>query len=148
MGASNVFWVLILTASTYDAGVADLYYPGRSYVNFLGADGYNWRWAHRQARWRSFADIFTSFYFYSVEKHLPAMITETGTLEDPTNPGRKAAWLQGAEGWLQTHPNIKAFIYFNTTVQWPWWIDTSPQSLAAFRTLANDPLFRNPMNIP
>lgn len=148
MGASNVFWVLILTASTYDAGVADLYYPGRSYVNFLGADGYNWRWAHHQARWRSFADIFTSFYFYSVEKHLPAMITETGTLEDPTDPGRKAAWLLGAENWLHTHPNIKAFIYFNTTVRWPWWIDTSPQSLAAFRTLAKDPLFRNPMNIP
>lgn len=147
-GASNVFWVLILTASTYDAGVADLYYPGRSYVNFLGADGYNWRWAHHHARWRSFADIFTSFYFYAREKRLPAMITEAGTLEDPTDPGRKAAWLSGTDAWLHTHPDIKAFIYFNTTVKWPWWIDTSPQSLAAFRALANDPLLRSPMSNP
>ena len=147
LGADNVFWVLILTASTYDAGVADLYYPGRSYVDFLGADGYNWKWAHK-ARWRSFADIFTSFYYYASQKHLPAMITETGTLEDPNDPGRKAAWYRGAEAWLHTHPNIMAFIYFNTTVRWPWWIDTSPQSLAAFRALANDPLFRNPMNNP
>ncbi len=147
VGATNVFWVLILTASTYQGGVADLYYPGRSYVNFLGADGYNWKWAHK-ARWRSFADVFTSFYYYALEKRLPAMITETGTLEDPTDPGRKAAWFQGAEAWLHTHSNIRAFIYFNTTVRWPWWIDTSPQSLAAFRALANNPLFRNPMSNP
>lgn len=147
LGADNVFWVLILTASTYDEGVADLYYPGRSYVDFLGADGYNWKGAHK-ARWRSFADIFTSFYYYASKKNLPAMITETGTLEDPNNPGRKAAWYRSADAWLHSHPDIMAFIYFNTTVRWPWWIDTSPQSLAAFRALANDPLLRNPMNNP
>jgi uncharacterized protein YkwD len=147
-GASNVFWVLILTASTYQGEQADLYYPGRSYVNFLGADGYNWRWAHHQAGWRSFADIFTSFYFYALQKRLPAMITETGTLEDPTDPERKASWLSGADAWLHTHPDIKAFIYFNTTVKWPWWIDTSPQSLAAFRALANDPLLHSTMSNP
>lgn len=147
VGADNVFWVLILTASTYDQGIADLYYPGRSYVNFLAADGYNWKFAHK-AQWRSFADVFTSFYYYTVEKHLPAMITETGTLEDPNNPARKAAWFRGADAWLHTHPNIKALVYFNTTVRWPWWIDTSPQSLAAFRALAHDPLFRSPMTHP
>jgi hypothetical protein len=147
VGADNVFWVLILTASTYDQGIADLYYPGRAYVNFLAADGYNWKFAHK-ARWRSLADIFTSFYYYTLEKHLPAMITEAGTLEDPNDPGRKAAWYRGADAWLHTHPNIKAFVYFNTTVRWPWWIDTSPQSLAAFRALAQDPLFRSPMNNP
>lgn len=146
-GADNVFWVLILTASTYDQGIADLYYPGRSYVNFLAADGYNWKFAHK-ARWRSFADVFTSFYYYTLEKRLPGMITETGTLEDPNDPGRKAAWFSGADAWLHAHPNIKAFVYFNTTVRWPWWIDTSPQSLAAFRALAHDRLFRNPMTKP
>lgn len=146
-GADNVFWVLILTASTYDQGIADAYYPGRAYVNFLAADGYNWKFAHK-ARWRSFADIFTSFYYYTLEKHLPGMITEAGTLEDPNDPGRKAAWYAGADAWLHAHPNIKAFVYFNTTVRWPWWIDTSPQSLAAFRVLARDHLFRNPMSNP
>lgn len=147
-GADNVFWILILTASTYDQGIADLYYPGRAYVNFLAADGYNWKFTRHKARWRSFADIFTSFYYYTLEKRLPGMITEAGTLEDPNNPGRKAAWYRGADAWLHSHPNIKAFVYFNTTVRWPWWIDTSPQSLAAFRTLAQDPLFRSPMNNP
>jgi uncharacterized protein YkwD len=146
--ANNAFWVLILTASTYDQGIADLYFPGRSYVNFLAADGYNWKGALHKARWRSFADIFTSFYYYTLEKRLPGMITEAGSLEDPNDPGRKAAWFRGADAWLHRHPNIKAFVYFNTTVRWPWWIDTSPQSLAAFRALANDPLFRNPMSNP
>jgi hypothetical protein len=70
------------------------------------------------------------------------MITETGCLEDPGDPGRKAGWFNDADAWLHTHPDIKAFVYFNTTVRWPWFVDTSSQSLQAFSALANDPLFR------
>jgi hypothetical protein len=33
-------------------------------------------------------------------------------------------------------------VYFNTAMRWPWFVDTSPQSLEAFRALANDPLLR------
>jgi hypothetical protein len=108
-------------------------------------DGYNWFAAagsHQGAPWRSMGTLFSPFYAWSVENHVPAMITEVGCLEDPADPGRKAAWFQSADAWLHTHPNIKAFVYFNTTWRWPWAVDTSPQSLQAFRALAHDPLFR------
>jgi hypothetical protein len=70
------------------------------------------------------------------------MITETGCLEDHNDPARKAEWFKDADAWLHAHPDIRAFVYFNTTVRWPWWVDTSPQSLQAFRALAHDPLLR------
>jgi hypothetical protein len=138
--ASNVLWIWILGSEVFRQGTADLWYPGRSYVDYSGADGYNYAGAKAGASWRTVAGLFTSFYYWSVAKHLPAMITETGCLEDPSNPGRKAAWFNAADSWLHTHPDIKAFAYFNTTMRWPWWVDTSPQSLQAFRALANDPL--------
>jgi hypothetical protein len=86
--------------------------------------------------------LFSSFYAWSVQHHLPAMITETGSMEDPADPGRKAGWFNDADAWLHTHPDIKGFVYFNSTVRYPWLVETSPESLAAFRALASDPLFR------
>jgi hypothetical protein len=140
--ATNVLWIWILGSEVFRQGTADGWFPGRSYVDYVGADGYNYAFAKPGAQWRTVADLFDAFYAWSAEKHLPAMITETGCLEDPADPGRKAAWFNQADAWLHTHPDIKAFMYFNTTVRWPWFVDTSPQSLAAFRALANDPLLR------
>ena len=140
--ATNVLWIWILGSEVFRQGTADGWFPGRSYVDYVGADGYNYAFAKAGARWRTVADLFDSFYAWSADKHLPAMITETGCLEDPTDPGRKAAWFNQADAWLHTHPDIKAFMYFNTAMRWPWFVDTSPQSLAAFRALANDPLLR------
>jgi hypothetical protein len=142
VGATNVLWIWILGSEVFRQGAADGWYPGRSYVDYVGADGYNYAFAKAGARWRTVADLFDSFYAWSAEKHLPAMITETGCLEDPADPGRKAAWFNEADAWLHTHPDIKAFMYFNTTVRWPWLVDTSQQSLEAFRALASDPLLR------
>ncbi len=141
-GATNVLWVWILGSEVFREGAADGWYPGRSYVNFAGADGYNYAFAKPGAPWRTVNALFSSFYAWSVQHHLPAMITETGCLEDPADPGRKAGWFNNADAWLHTHPDIKAFVYFDTTVRWPWWVDTSAESLAAFRALANDPLLR------
>jgi hypothetical protein len=141
-GATNVLWIWILGSEVFRQGAADGWFPGRSYVDYVGADGYNYAFAKAGAQWRTVGDLFNAFYAWSVEKHLPAMITETGCLEDPGDPGRKAGWFNDADAWLHTHPDIKAFVYFNTTVRWPWFVDTSSQSLQAFSALANDPLFR------
>jgi hypothetical protein len=141
-GAANVKFVLILSAIVFDQGTQNLWYPGRPYVDYVGADGYNWYGAHSNAKWRSLGDIFNNFYYWTLTEHVPAMITETGSLEDPRNPGRKAAWFRQADTWLHSHPNIKAFVYFDTNQKWPWWVDTSATSLHAFKAMAQDPLFR------
>jgi hypothetical protein len=140
--AANVKFVLIISAIAFDQGTQNLWYPGRTYVDYVGADGYNWYGAHSNARWRTLGDIFTNFYYWTITEHVPAMITETGCLEDPRNPGRKAAWFRQADTWLHSRPNIKAFVYFDTNQRWPWWVDTSTQSLNAFKAMAHNPLFR------
>jgi Cysteine-rich secretory protein family len=140
-GATNVSWILVIGDEVFRNQAGDLFYPGRSYVDYVAADGYNWAPDVPTKPWVSMSDIFDAFYQWSIGKRLPAMITETGVQEDPRRPGRKAAWFNSVVPWLRTHPNIKAFVYFNAGVRYPWWVDTSPQSLQAFRALAHNPLF-------
>ena len=141
-GARNVKFVLILEAQTFEHGGARRWYPGRSYVNYVGADGYNWHGARRGAAWRTVGEIFRPFYHWSVRHHVRAMITETGCIEDHSSPLRKARWFYKGRRWVHRHRNIKAFIYFNSSQQYPWWVDSSPASLAAFRAMGHDRLFR------
>lgn len=140
-GATNVSWILVIGDEVFREQGGDLWYPGRSYVDYVASDGYNWAPAMKRHPWASLSHIFDAFYQWSIGKHLPAMITETGVLEDPGHPGRKAAWFNNVVPWLRTHPDIKAFVYFNSGVKYPWWLDTSPQSLQAFRALAHNPIF-------
>lgn len=140
-GATNVKFVLVLEAWTFQLDRADHWYPGRSYVDYVGADGYNWYGARAGAAWRELGDIFTPFYDWTVAKGVPGMITETGCLEDPNNPDRKAQWFDNADLWLRSHPNIAAFLYFHSDRMWRWWVDTSAASLAAYQAMAHDPIF-------
>ena len=141
-GATNVQFVLILEAMTFQHGTADQWYPGRSYVDYVGADGYNWFGTKSGAKWREVGDIFKAFYAWTVTTGVPGMITETGCLEDPNNSQRKAQWFANADAWLHTHPNIKAFVYFHSDQRWPWWVDTSPQSLQSFTAMGQDSLMQ------
>ena len=90
-GATNVSYVLTLIARTYTLGNEDLYDPGDAYVDFLGADGYNWYGcpAH-DGPWLSFQNIFAEFHGYGMARGKPMMILEYGSQEDPAIPGRKA----------------------------------------------------------
>jgi len=55
-GATNVRWVWCPSIKAFAQGDAQAYYPGQSYVDWVGADGYNW--ASDVLPWRSFAQIF------------------------------------------------------------------------------------------
>jgi hypothetical protein len=140
-GATNVRFVLILTADTYAHARAGRWYPGSRVIDYVGADGYNWFGTRENATWRGLGRIFGSFSRWSLEKRKRAIIAETGCLEDPNDPQRKARWFAGARAWLARRPNIRAFVYFNSDRRWPWWVDSSPASLAAFAELANSPIF-------
>jgi hypothetical protein len=50
-GATNVRWVWCPTAAGFAAGTAQAYYPGKAYVNGIGADGYNWGAPGAKAAW-------------------------------------------------------------------------------------------------
>jgi hypothetical protein len=136
-------WVWSPNASAFRSGAAEAtrYWPGDGQVDWVGADGYNW-YGCRGDTWRSFATIFQDFYAWGVAKRLPLMIAETGSTDDPADPGRKAAWFDDAARTLATRMReIKAFVYFDSAKECTWWSNSSPSAGSAFMRMAHDPNF-------
>lgn len=141
-GAENAMWVWCPTAWGFVKGGAQQYYPGNAYVDFVCTDGYNWYPGRSGARWRSFVEIYRSFYSFGVTTNKPLMVGEVAAQEDPDVPGRKAQWIRDATAALETqYPNIVAFVWFHSNTIYPWWVDTSESSLQAYREMAADPYF-------
>jgi Glycosyl hydrolase family 26 len=144
-GATNVHWVWSPTSIGFATGDAQRFYPGDAYVNWIGADGYNWAPVLPKSTWRSFSDIFTAFYRWGEHTDKPMLIGEFGVLEG--KPGAKAAWYRQADQQLRTQfPRIRAVVYFNSNhkVFSLWFnekVTTSASALAAFRAFARDPYF-------
>lgn len=144
MGASNVIWVWAPNEGN-PVGTSwnevENYYPGDEYVDWLGMDGYNWGTSRPWSRWRSFDEIFGEFYrkLSKLASDKPIMIAEFASTEDG---GDKAQWITDAFRRIKTaYPQIKAFVWFNLTKETSWAMDSSPESLEAFRQALQDPYY-------
>jgi hypothetical protein len=140
-GATNVRWVWSPTAFNFSTGYAPRFYPGRAYVDWIGADGYNWAPRRPQARWASLGQIFSAFYRWGIATGKPLLIGEYGVLERA--PGEKARWFAQADRELRMQfPAIRAVVYFNADHDnFNWTVTTSASAFAAFRAFAADPYF-------
>ncbi len=124
---------------------AQPYYPGDDVVDWMCADGYAWGPGLASAtRQEPFQELFQAYYNWAAPHNKPMMIGETGAMEN--NPGDKANWFTAmAKSVTQHFPLIRAFLYFDVvganTANYDWQIDTTPESLAAFKAMANDPYF-------
>ena len=113
---TNVAFVWTMMAWTFNPRSgrdAMSYYPGDSYVDFVGADGYSWYPARAGDPWTSFHDIFTDVNSFAIAHGKPWMVVEYGCQEDPAAPGRKAQWFRDALTTAKTWPSLKSLIYFN-----------------------------------
>ena len=142
-GVTNVQWVWCPNATAFRSGDernAPAYYPGDEYVDWICADGYNWAPGRQGDQWRSFASIYGPFYAWGMARGKPLMVGEFGAQERA--PGEKASWLTEAREALKTEfPGIKAVVYFDANKDYDWRVTSSPETLAAFRDMANDPWF-------
>lgn len=152
-GADNVLWVWCPNASFANMATsygstaggwneAVNYYPGDEYVDWLCFDGYNWGTsAYGQAfgsSWQSFDQIFASSYaeLQALNPGKPIIIGEYASTEDG---GDKAAWITDTYQKIQAeYPQIRAVIWFNTNKETDWRINSSPESLAAFKQAVAD----------
>lgn len=145
VGANNVRWVWCPSGSLFTTGGAQAYYPGSSYVDWIGADGYNWAPERPDSSWRSFGQIFSSFYRWGLPTGKPLLVGEYGVVEGA--PGAKAAWFMQADHELRTQfPAISAVVYFDSDHKafgryFNWRVTSSPSALAAFRAFADDRYF-------
>jgi beta-mannanase len=143
-GATNVTWVWCVNADPDHiyTPYSELY-PGNSYVDWTGINGYNWG----GSGWRSFAKVFGSSYnsMLGLAPTKPIMIGETASAE---RGGSKAAWIRNALSTQlpRNFPRIKALLWFNWRVYeknawWPWEIESSPRSQHAFANAIRSPYY-------
>jgi hypothetical protein len=135
--AANVAWVWSPTASD---GGWDAYYPGDHQVDWIGASVYNWGSAGPAGRWRSLAETLGPFYARFESTGKPLMLAEVGSAEQG---GDKAAWLRAASAALEERfPAVKAWIHQQyEDGEADWRIESSQESLEAYRRLASSPYF-------
>ena len=137
-------WVWAPSADAFAGVGGDVgqWYPGDDQVDWIAADGYNWNTCDGHSGWRPFHAIFEAFYAWGTARNKPLMVSETGTVEDPANPGRKAAWyVDAARSLSQSMPQIRAVVYFDDRRPCNWRHDTSEQSVQGFIRFARDPFF-------
>ena len=138
-GATNVIWAWCPNVTDTHGGNETTmdYYPGDSYVDWTGVDGYNWG-TNRQG-WQSFQDVFKNIYPLLAAKKKPIIIGEMSCSEAG---GNKGEWIDQIIPTLRTnYPLIKALVWFDINKERDWRISSSPGSEAAFIRMAKDPYF-------
>jgi parallel beta-helix repeat protein len=138
------FWVWSPNADAFAGarGGVDQYWPGHDYVDWVGADGFNRGSCTDRSTWRDFGPIFKAFYSWGSARAKPLMISSTGTVEDPIDPGRKRGWYLDAAGALgRSMPRIRAVVLLDQGGRCDWRPDTSALSMQGFVDFARDPFF-------
>jgi hypothetical protein len=144
-GVTNVDWTWQMTAWSFKVNSADRrsapkWYPGDSYVDVVGADGYNWYTCQAgNGRWtefRTFADPVLSF----ARSHGKlAAFPEFGSQADP----RRAQWLSNARQYLVANRDIIAAAYYfnrmdpsgHQSCRWPL---STNEEISVYRAMAQD----------
>lgn len=118
------------------------YFPGDSWVDYVGLDGYNWGTAGIGVnKWQSLSEVFKSSYEQLGRLSTkPVMITETSSSEAG---GDKASWI--TNGFLHTipeqFPRVAAVIWFDRNQEEDWRIASSNASLEAYRQVVANSLY-------
>jgi hypothetical protein len=146
---TNADFLWIMTAYSFkakDRRRAIDWFPGDAYIDYIGADAYNWYHCRpgTNTPWKSLQSLLDPVRLFAQGRHTKGlMVPEWASTEDPAQPDRKARWFADAQalfkqpGW----EGFKAVLYYNKTSKYPncrWFVDSSPASLAAFQALAND----------
>jgi hypothetical protein len=145
-GATNATWVWCPNVENGPTIPLAELYPGNAYVDWAGMDGYNFASAIGGTPWWSFARVFQATYrdlLALIPASMPIMIGETGSIE---TGGSKPQWITDAlTVQLPAHfPQVKALIWFDTVDgAIDLRVETSPQSLAAFRAAIASPVYQS-----
>jgi beta-mannanase len=139
-GATNAVWAWCPNVTDSDGAPPAMdYYPGDDYVDWVGVDGYNWGTSDPNFTWQSFHDVFATIYPQLAGKGKPIIIGETASDEAG---GSKAQWIDDVIPTLKNDfPQIKALVWFDIDKERHWEINSSPESLAAYQRMAQDPYF-------
>ncbi len=118
-GVTNVKWVWAPNIDQNGSRPFGAYYPGNSYVNMVGLDGYNYAWAQGDA-WQTFAQLFQASYneMLSVAPGKQIMISEVSSVEansaEAATGVSKAGWIQQMAAYIPASmPQVTALCWFD-----------------------------------
>lgn len=158
-GATNVKFVWTMTDWSFavpqsDRRYAPLWYPGDAYVDMIAADAYNWTSCRtgNVSAWRSLQQIVSPLRdFGAVHPSKPLLLAEWAS---STQGGDKANWINQVDSLFQ-QPGWGQFVgisYFNAKdANYPncnFPVNSDSGSMAAFRSLAQDPQFNGADGTP
>jgi beta-mannanase len=116
-GVSNVEWIWSPNyASNPVVSWNDVhnYYPGDSYLDWIGVSGFNWYDTRVPSVWRSFEDLFRDVLTdFACRYAKPQIITEIGSVEGGGAVPTKADWIIEAYNQAQNYPFLRAVTWFN-----------------------------------
>jgi hypothetical protein len=152
LNVTNVRWVLVLMSWTFDPRSGrdpQDFWPGDGYVDAVGVHGYNWLGCSGGGqKWTPFGTIFQRSYDWVAARNKPMVVAEWGSVEEPSDPDAKSAWIRETASWVKDHPNVKVMAYFHSHDVIPdrgrdcdWTLDSSPSTTTAFRDMVLDPYF-------
>jgi len=133
-GAANVAFVWC--PSIFGGTTSSAYYPGDSYVDWIGWDGYD-----RTHSASATIAQFLPFYTYWVTHGKPMVLGETGATTD------QASYLDAlATALPASFPQVHAVLYYDSKSTSDWTLVDAPGDLGAdqFATLAQTPYFGYP----
>lgn len=141
VGATNVTWVWSPAALDARAVAFESFYPGDTYVDWVGTSIYNWA-SYRRLPWISFHELFSPTYaaMMQLAPRKPLMIAEIASVESMPLPRAglsKGRWIREAfsERMLDAYPQVGAIVWFNWDEDDPklsWELESSPDALVSF----------------
>jgi hypothetical protein len=148
-GATNVAWVWCpnLNPANWDA-----YYPGNSYVDVIGVDGFS----NTIYTWETFQQMFGGFFahFASFAPGKPQLVAETATNSGVGVPGAgvgsAASYISGMRSYLRDvagpRYDVIGVCWFDTDTDngYNWRVDQTPAAWQAWLAMARDPYFGGP----
>jgi beta-mannanase len=134
IGATNVRWVWApsnVDVPDVSSNRMEAFYPGSSYVDILGVDGYNWgSGVAGGAGWQSFSQVFSDAYNrLSALGSQPIWITEVG---GAPQGGDKSAWVRDMFAKAQGMSRLEAIVWFNEDKERDWRAAPSSEVASAF----------------
>ena len=122
------------------------YYPGESYVDYVGAHGFNAPkvWG---GPWQSF-DAMTDgaaadHMLSDLAARYPGKPIIIGEFASDEGSGdAKAQWIRGAFERMRSHPAVVGAVWFHMDKEADWRVDSSAASLAAYRDAMRDPMIQ------
>ncbi|MGW0204597.1 glycoside hydrolase family 26 protein [Streptomyces sp. NPDC003233] len=133
-GVSTVIWVWSPNIVNPVPRVAlKPYWPGDGYVDWVGVVGY-----YARTGAQDFATLFgPTFREIRTFTRRPFLLAETGAQPGP----RKSAQITGLLRTVASRTDVVGFIWFDLNKETDWRVDSSSETLAAFRRAARNPRY-------